>query len=50
MSKAQGAVYEVNTLANPETLKLVRAYYRIKSDKVRERLFELVKTVAKVRE
>ena len=33
--------------ANTETLKLVRAYYHIKSDKVRERLFELVKAAAK---
>ena len=50
MSKAQGAAYEADTLAKRETLEFVRAYYRIKSDKVRKRLYELVKTVAKVRD
>ena len=45
--KAQGAVYKADTLANPETLKLVRAYSRIKSDKARKRIFELTKTIAK---
>ncbi len=33
--------------AKTETLKLVRAYYRIKNDKVRKRLFELVMAAAK---
>ena len=33
-----------------ETLELVRAYYSIKSNKMRQRLFELVKTAAKVRD
>ncbi len=48
LAEAQGAVYEVDTLANPETLKLIRAYYRIKSVKARKRLFELVKAAAEV--
>ncbi len=34
-------------LARRETLELVRAYYRIKSGKVRKRIFELTKTIAK---
>ena len=50
MSKAQGAAYEADKLAKRETLELVRAYYRIKSDRVRKRLFELVKAAAKVRD
>ena len=33
--------------AKTETLKLVRAYYRIKNDKVRKRLYELVMAAAK---
>ncbi len=47
ISKAQGAVYKADTLAKRETLELVRAYYRINSDRVRKRLFELTKTIAK---
>ncbi len=34
-------------LAKRETLELVRAYYRIKEEKVRKRIFELVKAVGK---
>ncbi len=34
-------------LARRETMELVRAYYRIKSGKVRKRIFELTKTIAK---
>ena len=47
MTEVQGAAYEVDTLARRETLQLVRAYYRIKSDKARKRMFELTKTIAK---
>ena len=47
MTEAAGAAYEADTLAKRETLELVRAYYRIKSDKARKRLFELTKTIAK---
>ena len=47
MTEAQGAAYEADTLAKRETLELVRAYYRIKSDKARKRLFELTKAIAK---
>jgi transcriptional regulator with XRE-family HTH domain len=34
-------------LAKRETLELVRAYYKISDPKVRKRLFELVKSIAK---
>ncbi len=36
-----------DTLTKRETLELVKAYYGIKSNKMRERLFELTKTIAK---
>ena len=39
--------YEADTLAKRETLELVRAYYRIRSPKVRKRVFELAKALAK---
>ena len=47
MAEAQGAAYEADTLAKRETLELVRAYYRIKNEKVRKRIFELAKALAK---
>ena len=46
-SDSEAAVYEADTLAKRETLELVRAYYRIKSEKVRKRVFELTKALAK---
>ncbi len=46
MAEAQGAVYEADALAKRETLELVRAYYRIKNEKVRKRVFELAKALA----
>ena len=36
-----------DTLTKRETLEFVRAYYRIKNDRVRKRIFELTKTIAK---
>ena len=47
MTEVQSAAYEADTLAKRETLELVRAYYQIKSDRVRKRVFELTKTIAK---
>ncbi len=44
--KEQGE-YETDPLARRETLELVRAYYKITDPKVRKRLFELTKTLAK---
>ncbi len=49
-SEDEGAAYETDTLAKRETLELVRAYYRIKHPKVRKRIFELTKTLAKAGE
>ncbi len=49
-SESEAAVYEVDTLAKRETLELVRAYYRIKNEKVRKRVFELAKALAKADE
>ena len=42
-----GPEYEADALAKRETLELVRAYYRIRSPKVRKRMFELTKSLAK---
>jgi transcriptional regulator with XRE-family HTH domain len=44
--EATGA--EPNPLNRRETLELVRAYYRISSARVRKRMFELMKAVARV--
>ena len=41
------ASYEANSLNRRETLELVHAYYRITNPKVRERLFELTKSLGK---
>lgn len=41
------ADYEPDTLAKRETLELVRAYYRIKSPRVRKKVFDLAKTLGK---
>ncbi len=50
VSESEAAVYEADTLAKRETLELVRAYYRIKNEKVRKRVFELAKALAKADE
>ena len=49
-SESEAAVYEVDTLAKRETLELVRAYYRIKNEIVRKRVYQLAKTLAKADE
>lgn len=41
------ADYQPDTLAKRETLELVRAYYRIKSPRVRKKVFDLAKTLAR---
>ena len=41
------ASFEGDPLVKRETLELVRAYYRIMDPRVRKRVFELVKAVAK---
>jgi len=45
-----GPEYEADTLAKRETLELVRAYYKIRNAKVRKRIFELTKAVARAEE
>ncbi len=40
--------YEPDPLTKRETLELVRAYYRVTDPKVRKRLFELTKSLAKM--
>lgn len=47
---AGGAAYETDTLAKRETLELVRAYYKIRNTKVRKRVFELAKALARSEE
>ncbi len=47
LSETKSPDYETETLAKRETLELVRAYYKIKSPKVRKRVFELAKALAK---
>ena len=39
--------FEVDQLNKRETLELVRAYYRVKDARVRKRIFELIKAIAK---
>ncbi len=43
-------VYEYDPMAKRETLELVRAYYKIVDAKVRKRVFELTKALAKAGE
>jgi transcriptional regulator with XRE-family HTH domain len=40
--------FELDPLVKRETLELVRAYYRITDTRVRKRLFEMVKAVARM--
>ena len=46
-SKMQKVTAEFDPLAKRETLELVRAYYKIAEPRVRKRVFELTKAVAK---
>ena len=47
LSDSNPETFEQDQLAKRETLELVRAYYKVTDPKVRKRLFELVKAVAK---
>ena len=47
LRKNKQKTLEPDPLARRETLELVRAYYRITDPKVRKRLFELTKSLAK---
>lgn len=46
LSEAPTEPFEADQLSKRETLELVRAYYRIDEQKVRKRMFELVKAIA----
>ena len=48
MPELKPLVYKPDPMAKRETLKLVRAYYRITDARVRKRLFTLVKALPKV--
>ena len=50
LADSNSPAYEPDTLAKRETLELVRAYYRIRNQKVRKRVFELAKALAKADE
>ncbi|GAB4571387.1 MAG: hypothetical protein Tsb008_02230 [Rhodothalassiaceae bacterium] len=45
LSEAPAEPFEADQLSKRETLELVRAYYRIEEQKVRKRMFELVKAI-----
>ena len=45
-----GSGFEHDPMTKRETLELVRAYYRIPDEKVRKRIFEMVKAVASASE
>jgi len=47
VSKMRAPSFEPDPLAKRETLELVRAYYRIANPRVRKRMFELTKAIAK---
>jgi len=46
-SKLQKAAVEPDPLAKRETLELVRAYCKITQPRIRKRVFELTKAIAK---
>ncbi len=48
LSETKAAVFELDPLIKRETIELVRAYYKISDPKVRKRLFELTKAIAKM--
>lgn len=47
LSEGAAETYEHDPMAKRETLELVRAYYKIIDPKVRKRVFELAKALAK---
>ncbi len=48
MAETAQHVFEPNPLIRRETLELVRAYYRISNARVRKRLFEMTKALARL--
>ena len=47
VGRPSGEKFEMERLARRETLELVRAYYQIPDNKVRRRIFEIVKALGK---
>lgn len=47
LAEVEAEEFEYDPMVKRETLELVRAYYRIRDPKVRKRLFELAKALAK---
>jgi hypothetical protein len=47
MAEQRPPAFEPDPMAKRETLELVRAYYRITDPRVRKRVFELAKSLAK---
>lgn len=47
LAEGDGEDFEYDPMAKRETLDLVRAYYKIDDSKVRKRVFELAKALAK---
>ena len=47
LAEQSAAPYQADDLGRRETLELVRAYYRVSDPKLRKRVFELVKAVAR---
>lgn len=45
---AEPEEYKTDPLSRRETLELVRAYYKIESPRIRKRLFELTKSIARL--
>ncbi len=47
LSKAPAAVLEPDSLSKPETVELIRAYYRVKDPRLRKRVLNLLEAVGK---
>ena len=48
LSETKATYIDLDPLIKRETIELVRAYYKISDPKVRKRLFELTKAIAKM--
>jgi transcriptional regulator with XRE-family HTH domain len=47
LSEAPAAVLEPDSLSKPETVELIRAYYRVTDPKLRKRVLDLLKVLGK---
>ncbi len=47
LSKAPASVLEPDSLSKPETVELIRAYYRVKDPGLRKRVLDLLKALGK---